>query len=550
MIVQMKRCNCPACQKPLVVAAQQSAESFACPNCKRKVVFSSSRLELVDERARTTNTPRGRVKPVVPAIPLVAPSHGIPATPAASKDAGKVAPPFLPAAISGQRRSGATARNRFVIGGVALLAGFVAMYLVVAVLSHTPAPSDNESTSTGASLSASSLELRNPQLPQSIQPAAPPRSTTEPLRELNRPRVTTPPPTAANAASATDPIGMVLESVAVVSIGDEGHGSGFIAAPNVLVTNCHVIEDGLIPDIRITFPDNPSRLGRPLGVELLHEDAENDLAFLLVQTDVRPLQIDKAYEHNNGQQIVAIGSPGTGAAGHTLENLTTDGRLGPEVHMDDGIVRWALSMPVNAGNSGGPVVDARSGHVLGVIVAKFTETEAQSLAIPHAVLARELAEAQAATAEQREVALSRHRQRYCLRRMVQVLVATSISFDRSVAAALKRSAEGGKAMNAAFNECKSKHAEIFAEKFAHFTSTVGAEVELLQHDEHCDPAVRRGLIKLRADIEKQADDIREWVPGDEIEGFRGKFRASLRGSVALIKSLASRLAVADPVEEE
>lgn len=351
---------------------------------------------------------------------------------------------------------------------------------------------------------------------------------------------------------ASDPIQPVLRSVAVVAIPGEGHGSGFVAAPGVLVTNHHVIEDAVIDDLQIAFPDNEALAGRPLRAELIHLSIPDDLAFLAIAADVQPLVIKPQYEHANGQRVVAVGSPGSGGNGPTLENLTTDGRLGPELTLDDDGKRWALSMAVNGGNSGGPLVDAQTGEVIGVIVAKFTKTEAQSLAIPHEALVRELARAGQASKDARAAVLSLHRQRYCLRRMAHILGVTSFAFDRSIAAAVANSGEGAASMDAAFNKCKLSAAAAFAEQFADFSGTVGGEVEDLQNDPNCDPRVRRGLRKLLGDIEEQADEIRRRVPSDEIAAFLGRFRGSVEGSRALVESLAERLQTKPPVipEEE
>ena len=339
----------------------------------------------------------------------------------------------------------------------------------------------------------------------------------------------------------SDPIRPILRSVAVVAIPGEGHGSGFVASPGVLVTNHHVIEDAVIGDVQITFPDNESLAGRPVRAELIHISISDDLAFLAVAEDVQPLGIKSQYQHANGQRVVAVGSPGSGGDGPTLENLTTDGRLGPELTLDDRSKRWALSMAVNAGNSGGPLVDAQTGEVLGVVVAKFTKTEAQSLAVPHAALVRELANANKASKADRAAVLSLHRQRYCLRRMAHILGVTSFAFDRSIDAAVAKSGEGAAGMDAAFNKCKTLAASVFAEQFADFSGTVGGEVEDLQDDPNCDPRVRRGLRKLLGDIEEQADEIRRTVPSDEIEAFLGRFRGAVDGSRALVDSLAERL---------
>ena len=204
-------------------------------------------------------------------------------------------------------------------------------------------------------------------------------------------------------------------------------------------------------------------------------------------------------------------------------------------------------MVVNGGNSGGPLVDALTGEVIGVIAAKFTKTEAQSLAIPHAALVRELAKASQASQQARAAVLSLHRQRYCLRRMAYILRVTSFAFERSIAAAVANSDAGAAGMDAAFNECKTSTAKVFAEQFADFSGTVGGEVDDLHGDPNCDPRVRRGLQKLLGDIENQADEIRRRVPPREISDFLGRFRASVEGSRALALSLAERLQI-DPPE--
>jgi len=346
-----------------------------------------------------------------------------------------------------------------------------------------------------------------------------------------------------------DPIQPLLGSVAVVAVPGEGHGSGFVAAPGMLVTNHHVIEDAVIRDLRITFPDNAALAGRPLRAKLIHLSMPDDLAFLAIDADVPPLVVQPDYRHANGRRVVAIGSPGSGVDGPTLENLTTDGRLGPEVKVDSGEKRWSLSMTVNGGNSGGPLVDAKTGEVAGVIAAKFTQTEAQSLAVPHAALARELTAAKQTSADSRAAVLSLHRQRFCLRGMARILGITSFAFDRSIAAALANSDEGAPGMDAAFNECKSMAADLFAEKFADFSGTIGGEVDDLQNDPHCDPRIRRGLHKLFCDIEEQAEEIRRRVPREEIPRFLGHFRGSVEGSRELVESLADRLQIKVSEEE-
>ena len=102
-----------------------------------------------------------------------------------------------------------------------------------------------------------------------------------------------------------------IQSVAVVADND-GHGSGFVASKNMLVTNYHVIEKSKIEDVRIIFPDYQPLEGQSLPVKLVEFDHVNDLALLSFNADVPPLTVKSSYVYKKGQPITAIGSPGTG----------------------------------------------------------------------------------------------------------------------------------------------------------------------------------------------------------------------------------------------
>jgi S1-C subfamily serine protease len=548
----VKRMACPACGKPLLVPAGYPGKPFPCPTCKRQLVRVASGLTVAGDDNRLPATPANRPKSEM--VPVTAPVRK--PLPVMAEPLKTIVPP-QPKRVEAKRRPWWFVP---VAGGAAFVAAAAAVTIVVALLPRS-GPLDGEV-----------------EIPSLLSPLGPSGSKSDKVRarpkDPGKPEVSRARPLAAAAATSDarraseagatagpakkpvelhaslgggDPIQAVLRSVAVVEIPGEGHGSGFMVAPGILVTNHHVIQDALIRDLRISFPDNDAVAGRQFRAELIHLNIPNDLAFLATAADVPPLRIKEQCEHVNGQRVVAVGSPSTGGDGPTLENLTTDGRLGPELTLDGDVKHWALSMAVNGGNSGGPLLDAQTGEVMGVIVAKFTKTEAQSLAIPHASLVRELAGAGKVSEDGRAAVLSLHRQRYCLRRMAGILGVTSFAFDHSVAAAVANSDEGAAGMDAAFNECKTLAARAFAEQFADFSGTVGGEVADLQKDPRCDPRVRRGLQKLLDEIEEQADEIRRRVPREEIEAFLGRFRGSVEGSRALVVSLAERLQL-DPSE--
>lgn len=553
----MKRMACPACGKPLLVPDAKPGKVLHCPTCSRQLTVSRDGLAVAEE-ADSRPAPQVRPKPAMLSVTApVRPQQPAVVEPSQKPALSSASPPLLP---------GKSQRPWWVVPGVAGVGLLVLVAAVAAVpfvwdFDADPQPDDFASPTIVDSLGRNVVRERGTRTSRDrpVGGQTAPRSHEDAQAEGKAPSSSPKPATETSlpVASGTnsdssDPIQAVLRSVVVVAVPGEGHGSGFVVAPGVLVTNHHVIEEAVIGDLQITFPDNDALPSRPLRAELIHLSIADDLAFLAIDADVRPLGIKTQYEHINGQRVVAVGSPGSGADGPTLENLTTDGRLGPELPLNNGGKRWALSMAVNGGNSGGPLLDAQSGDVLGVIVAKFTETEGQSLAIPHEALVRELAKASQASKESREIALSLHRQRYCLHRMASVLGLTSFAFDRSIAAALANTGKGADVMDAAFNEYKTKAATIFAEQFADFSGTVGGEVEDLQDDPNCDPRVRRGLRKLLSDIEDQADEIRRRVPREQISDFLGRFRGSVEGSRALVKSLSERLQMklSEPSEED
>lgn len=530
----MKRIACPACGKPLLVPAGIGGKPIKCPTCKKQLEKSVSGLIIPSPIRGQMAAPE--IRPIRPMVPLTAPVRE------------KVAklPNLAPPVPS---RTTTTAkkfrRPRWFVSvtvGAGFLLSMATAVVVFRVVRTVSKP--RSSVETHVELSLTKPRGRDGQ-PTSEQRRSHDGAGLPLTRRLVAENAVNP-----GGGGSEDPVQDVLRSVAVIAVPGEGHGSGFVVAPGMLVTNYHVIEDAVIRDLQITFPDDTAMAGRGLRAELIHLSVSEDLAFLAIEPKVRPLALKARYEHVNGQRVVAVGSPGTGDDGPTLENLTTDGRLGPELALDNDCKRWALSMAVNGGNSGGPLVDAQTGEVIGVIVAKFTQTESQSLAIPYSTLMRELAKAKQASKETRLMADSLHRQRYCLRQMAAILGVTSFAFDRSIAAAVANSCKGGAAMDAAFNESKTEVAAVFAEQFADFSATVGGEVEGLQDDSYCDTRVRRGLRKLMSDIEEQAVDIRRRVPSDEIATFLGRFRGSVQGSRDLVAALSELLHMEIPTEED
>lgn len=137
-------------------------------------------------------------------------------------------------------------------------------------------------------------------------------------------------------------------------------GSGFFVAPGgYLVTNHHVIEDATDFAVR----DNK---GRFYKATVIARDSNRDLALLKVNGAFSSLKIASSESVSKGQRVLAVGYPQISLQGN--ESKVTDGIISSfsGIRNDD---NWfQISVPIQGGNSGGPLV-TESGGVVGVVVA-------------------------------------------------------------------------------------------------------------------------------------------------------------------------------------
>lgn len=141
----------------------------------------------------------------------------------------------------------------------------------------------------------------------------------------------------------------------------EGAGSGFIVDPDgYIVTNHHVVSDA--EEIVVTLAD-----GRQLDARIVGDDPQMDLALLEVDAG-EPLphvEFGDSDAVRVGEWVLAIGNPfglGGSASAGIVSARGRDIRSGP---YDDYL---QIDAPINRGNSGGPVFNAR-GEVIGVSTA-------------------------------------------------------------------------------------------------------------------------------------------------------------------------------------
>lgn len=162
---------------------------------------------------------------------------------------------------------------------------------------------------------------------------------------------------------------IVVITVAGRDGSQQGLGTGFIiSAKGLIATNLHVI--GEARPITVQTAD-----GKTLAVKAIHaSDRAADLAILQVEgKDLPALELADSDHLTQGQPIVVLGNP------QGLRHSVVSGVLSGTRDMN-GRKMIQLALPIEPGNSGGPVLDA-AGRVLGIVTMKSLVTENLGFAV-------------------------------------------------------------------------------------------------------------------------------------------------------------------------
>jgi S1-C subfamily serine protease len=208
----------------------------------------------------------------------------------------------------------------------------------------------------------------------------------DPLPSIGGPAPQIAPPRAAIARSA----GVQAAAASVVRIlgtacGARLEGSGWVAAPGVVVTNAHVVagEDDTVVESRGQPPDLPAKA--------TVFDRRNDIAILRVPQLAAPA-LRLAEGPRPGTAVGILGYPRNGPF------RIRAGRLAPvrtaitqDAYGQGPVTRKLAPFrgKVEPGNSGGPLVDAQS-TVSGTVFAAATSGPQGGYAVPNSIVRRDL----------------------------------------------------------------------------------------------------------------------------------------------------------------
>lgn len=154
-----------------------------------------------------------------------------------------------------------------------------------------------------------------------------------------------------------------------------GLGSGFlIDETGLIATNLHVI--GEARPISVKLFD-----GREFNVVEIHAtDKTQDLAVIRIQAEgLQPLELGAAESLSQGQPIFALGNP------QGLEHSVVTGIVSGFRDGDDGMSLIQLAIPIERGNSGGPLLDMQ-GRVHGLLTLKSQVTDNLGYAVKASAL--------------------------------------------------------------------------------------------------------------------------------------------------------------------
>ena len=152
---------------------------------------------------------------------------------------------------------------------------------------------------------------------------------------------------------------------------DERRGAGtgfFVTEDGVVLTAAHVIHDAqriIVQTRKGSFP-----------ATVLTVDAANDVAVIKVGGSFSALPVLSSREVKLGANVFTMGFPNPDIQG--LSPKLTKGDISGLAGLRDDPRHFQISVPIQPGNSGGPLVDS-FGNVVGLIVNKLNDAAAAEL---------------------------------------------------------------------------------------------------------------------------------------------------------------------------
>jgi len=152
------------------------------------------------------------------------------------------------------------------------------------------------------------------------------------------------------------------------------YGTGFVISENgFIVTAAHVVSKGSRIEVIVGEKKQVARV--------IQVDPQNDLAVLKVDdVSLHSFSCKDSSDVKVGQSVFTIGFPNIELQGSNPK--VTRGDISSSTGLRDSPNCWQISVPIQTGNSGGPLLD-EDGNVIGVIVSKlYASQDANGKPVP------------------------------------------------------------------------------------------------------------------------------------------------------------------------
>jgi S1-C subfamily serine protease len=214
----------------------------------------------------------------------------------------------------------------------------------------------------------------------------------DPLPSVHGPAATVPAPTRAILRSReVRHAGRSVVRVYGMACGLGIEGSGWVAAPGLVITNAHVVAGEDHTQVQV------GGIGPDLAAEVVGFDVHDDVAVLRVP-GLAQRSLRLAPSAPSGTAVAILGYPLDGAFNVQPGRLGQTGTVRTQNAYGQGDVARSITPlrgQIRPGNSGGPVVDSR-GRVLATVFAAITGTARPGgFAIPDGIVVAQLRDARA-----------------------------------------------------------------------------------------------------------------------------------------------------------
>lgn len=148
-----------------------------------------------------------------------------------------------------------------------------------------------------------------------------------------------------------------------VKLDPSASGTGFfVTTDGYLVTAYHVVAEAKEGTVKVNYK------GTVLEARLIRMDAANDLALLKVDGSFTALAVIPSRTVKLGADVFSVGFPNIDLQGSAVK--LTKGSVNSLAGIQDDPRAFQINVPIQPGNSGGPLLDA-SGNVIGVVVSQL-----------------------------------------------------------------------------------------------------------------------------------------------------------------------------------